>query len=303
MDIQNNQKPLLRYDAELINQSIPIQEVIERYTDIVITKGSCRCQSPSHEDSSPSAHIYESTNRCFCFGCHKSFTPITIAMNVFNLQFPDACEKLIHDFGLSLENCSNISELERASGSEQTEVFPLNANECNLIGLVGAFKKTVANPFYGELIEEDDGYSYLNDCQPKSFKVKSLPEIWKENPFETEEMLINKCDETIEQLNEWCVDTMESYTQLYESRNKAFWQEALRIEEAVKKYPKAKTSSSQFEKYYLLSSLRDDRQKYEEYTKGIDSVTKIKERIVEIHEKKVKEREASRRKDMYWKSK
>ena len=266
MDIQNNQKPLLRYDAELINQSIPIQEVIERYTDIVITKGSCRCPSPFHEDSSPSAHIYESTNRCFCFGCHKSFTPITIAMNVFNLQFPDACEKLIHDFGLSLENCSNISELERASGSEQTEVFPLNANECNLIGLVGAFKTTVANPFYGELIEEDDGYSYLNDCQPKSFKVKSLPEIWKENPFETEEMLINKCDETIEQLNEWCVDTMESYTQLYESRNKAFWQEALRIEEAVKKYPKAKTSSSQFEKYYLLSSLRDDRQKYEEYT-------------------------------------
>lgn len=303
MDIHNNQKPLLRYDAELINQSIPIQEVIERYTDIVIIKGSCRCPSPSHEDSSPSAHIYESTNRCFCFGCHKSFTPITIAMNVFNLQFPDACEKLIYDFGLSLENCSNISELEKVDGSEQAEVFPLNANECSLIGLVGAFKTTVANPFYGELIEEDDGYSYSNDSLPKSFKVKSLPEIWKENPFDTEEMLINKCDETIGQLNEWCVDTMESYTQLYESRNKAFWQEALRIEEAVKKYPKAKTSSSQFEKYYLLSSLRDDRQKYEEYSKGIDSVIKIKERIVEIHEKKVKEREANRRKDMYWKSK
>lgn len=303
MDIHNNQKPLLRYDAELINQSIPIQEVIERYTDIVITKESCRCPSPSHEDSSPSAHIYESTNRCFCFGCHKSFTPITIAMNVFNLQFPDACEKLIYDFGLSLEHCSNISELENIDGSGQAEVFPLNANECSLIGLVGAFKTTVANPFYGELIEEDDGYSYSNDSLPKSFKVKSLPEIWKENPFDTEEMLINKCDETIGQLNEWCVDTMESYTQLYESRNKAFWQEALRIEEAVKKYPKAKTSSSQFEKYYLLSSLRDDRQKYEEYSKGIDSVTKIKERIVEIHEKKVKEREANRRKDMYWKSK
>lgn len=86
---------------------------------------------------------------------------------------------------------------------------------------------------------------------------------------------------------------------MYESRNKAFWQEALRIEEAVKKYPNAKTSSSQFEKYYLLSSLRDDRQNYEEYTKGIDSVTKIKERIVEIHEKRLKDK----RKDTYWKSK
>lgn len=299
MNIHNNQKPLLRYDAELINQSIPIQEVIERYTDIVITKGNCRCPSPSHEDSSPSAHIYENTNRCFCFGCHKSFTPITIVMNVFNLQFPDACEKLIHDFGLSLENCSNISELEKADGSGQAEVFPLNANECSLIGLIGAFKSTVANPFYGELIQEEDGYSYPADFVPKSFKVKSLPELWKEDPSNIEEMLIAKCDETLERLNEWCVDTMESYTQLYESRNKAFWQEALRIEEAVKKYPNAKTSSSQFEKYYLLSSLRDDRQNYEEYTKGIDSVTKIKERIVEIHEKRLKDK----RKDTYWKSK
>lgn len=306
--MKNSKHTLLRYNAELINQSVPIADVIERYTDIRISKGSCKCPNPKHQDDTPSAHIYESSNRCYCFGCQTSFTPITAVIKIFDMGdngFPEACEKLINDFGLSLEQCSNISEIEKAEKAENGGIpcFPLTASECALINIHGAFKTSVANPFYEELLEnEETGEFYASKIQPKAFKVKSLPELWEETPQEIAEMLINKCDESIEKFKEWSVEEMSLYNALYESKGKAYIEEALKIEEAFKRYPNAKSSAKQFDKYYCLTNLREYKNRYEEYTMAIDTITKIKERVTDILENTIKHN-LNRRKERYWQEK
>lgn len=133
--------PLVRYDANKINADVPIRSVIETYAGISVPsnpKRKINCPSPSHEDKTPSAKIYD--NYCKCFSCKKKMTPITLTQEYFpTLTFPEVCEKLIKDFGLNIYEYSNLAEIEKikaAKGKNKFyDYFPLTEDELKFIGL------------------------------------------------------------------------------------------------------------------------------------------------------------------------
>ena len=48
----------LRYDADALNENVPIRDAIERYAGIdTSVRGSINCPSPAHIDKKPSAYI------------------------------------------------------------------------------------------------------------------------------------------------------------------------------------------------------------------------------------------------------
>lgn len=74
---------------------VPIVDVLIHYgVEIVNNKISCLW----HDDSDPSAHIYDNTNKGVCFGCGKSFDPISIVMIKENIGFKDAVLFLVNSF-------------------------------------------------------------------------------------------------------------------------------------------------------------------------------------------------------------
>lgn len=86
------------YYAQKIKEDVPIRDVIEYYYGQQPGKGGIHCPNPAHRDSNPSASI--KNNRCKCFACNQSFSPIDIVMMNESVDFPTACEILIDRFGL-----------------------------------------------------------------------------------------------------------------------------------------------------------------------------------------------------------
>ena len=219
----------LRFDTEAINKDIPIKDVIERYAGIrTDRRGNIVCPAPDHNDSHPSAKIYEHSNTCHCFSCQSNFNPISLAKEYHpEMKFPDLCKKLLDDFGLSMENYSNINEVRRfqeySKKNEFTDIFPLEISELKYIGLNNA------NGSRMKIDYGDEAY------EPRTVTAPSLQQLWKEDKVSVETMLLSKCDETkllmqkeIEHLND-IIDTWNGY-----SENKKMWiQKTL---EAVKKY-------------------------------------------------------------------
>jgi DNA primase len=74
-------------------KSVPIIEVLNYY-EIPICGHKINCLW--HEDSTPSAHIYEETNVGYCFGCSRSqFDAIEIVMLKENIEFNEAIDFLL----------------------------------------------------------------------------------------------------------------------------------------------------------------------------------------------------------------
>lgn len=128
-------------DVNAINQAIPIEEVIKRYTSIDTTQTTIKCPSIAHEDKRPSAKIYHSNgqNHCYCFACNKSFKVIDLAKEQYSGNFRIICAKILDDFNLPIEQFSNYNEvirnhniIEKRSNSVD---FPLSMKDLAEIGL------------------------------------------------------------------------------------------------------------------------------------------------------------------------
>jgi hypothetical protein len=77
-------------------KSIPITDILNYYG--IEMKGN-KINCLWHDDSSPSAHIYEESNQGYCFGCaQQNFDGITIVMKKEGLDFYNALQFLNHNF-------------------------------------------------------------------------------------------------------------------------------------------------------------------------------------------------------------
>lgn len=203
----------LRFDTEAINKDIPIKDVIERYAGIrTDRRGNIPCPAPDHNDSHPSAKIYEHSNTCHCFSCQSNFNPISLAKEYHpEMKFPDVCKMLLDDFGLSMEHYSNIDEVrkfqESSKKNEFIDVFPLEISELKYIGLNNASGSQMKIDYGGEAYES------------RTVTAPSLQQMWKEDKTSVETMLLSKCDETkllmqenIDVLNN-VIDTWNGYSE------------------------------------------------------------------------------------------
>jgi hypothetical protein len=70
-------------------KSVPIIDILNHYGIDIKNNNKINCLW--HDDSSPSAHIYEESNAGYCFGCSKgSFDGIAIVMKKENIDFFNA---------------------------------------------------------------------------------------------------------------------------------------------------------------------------------------------------------------------
>lgn len=129
-----------RYNTEKLNM-IPIEEVLMMYGGIDAKIGkNFKCISGKHTDSNPSMSVHPKKNYCHCFSCNETFSTIDAVEALTGKSFGEACKTLINDFGLSLEEYSNILELNeeerlaRENGDEK-DVFPLTPKEVKMIGI------------------------------------------------------------------------------------------------------------------------------------------------------------------------
>lgn len=255
MSYSKTKIPLLNYDTKSINQDVPIEDVIAAYAGEHVgnTRGkNIRCPSPNHNDKKPSAHIYHDRNICKCFSCGGNFTPINLAKEYFpDLPFPELCRKVIDDFHLNPYMYSNLGEVEAAQSAHNKnkffDVFPLDYNELDFIGLHGATQAesevTYAvssldyfNHFYGEIPRcaydevfgangeiltmnitagEAADMGLIERAEKHEYrKNPSIRDLWASDKKGVEQMMLGKCHDKLDELHEQLFekkDAVENY--------------------------------------------------------------------------------------------
>jgi DNA primase len=100
--------------GEAIKSALTMPQICQQY-GYQVNRGNFIC-CPFHTEKTPSLHIKDRSWRCY--GCHKSGTVIDFAMELFNLPFKAACERLNADFNLGLSmdkpDPKQLSELRAA---------------------------------------------------------------------------------------------------------------------------------------------------------------------------------------------
>ena len=82
--------------------AIPITDLFEYYHVPWQEGRNFRCPFPNHmaTGATPSFRYYKDTNSASCFGCHHGGGPIQFVMNMENISYTAACDKLIKLYGI-----------------------------------------------------------------------------------------------------------------------------------------------------------------------------------------------------------
>ena len=89
-----------------IKQAVSVPEAAKHYGLTVNRNGMARC--PFHPDNTPSLKLNE--DYFFCFGCQKYGDVIDFTASLFQISQPQAVEKLVHDFGISMSPVTDRKE-------------------------------------------------------------------------------------------------------------------------------------------------------------------------------------------------
>lgn len=86
-------------------KSVNIKQVIQHYTGVDPNKGrvvgNIACPLGIHSDSSPSFHIYENTNSCYCFSCKNGGDTIKFVQQFIGYADPvDAAKDIVSAFNV-----------------------------------------------------------------------------------------------------------------------------------------------------------------------------------------------------------
>lgn len=92
--------PMNMNKAETIKNAVTALDACQRYGIQVSRTGYANCLW--HTEKTPSLKVYEGNKGFHCFGCGKSGSVIDLVMQVFGLNFLDACKRIDQDFGLHL---------------------------------------------------------------------------------------------------------------------------------------------------------------------------------------------------------
>ena len=86
-------------------KSVNIKQVIQHYAGVDPNRGrvggNIACPLGIHSDSSPSFHIYEDTNSCYCFSCKNGGDTIKFVQQIVGYADPvDAAKDIVSAFSV-----------------------------------------------------------------------------------------------------------------------------------------------------------------------------------------------------------
>jgi DNA primase len=111
--------------SEQLKETLSMLDVAQRYGFTPNRGGFIRC--PFHADKTASLKIYKESGKGWhCFGCGKGGTVIDFAMQLFDLDFKAACERLCSDFSLGIATTQiskkQLEEMHRKRQQEEVEL-------------------------------------------------------------------------------------------------------------------------------------------------------------------------------------
>lgn len=122
----------IRYDIKGINQDVDIKSLLSHYGFSPNKKNKLRCPSINHTDKEPSASVHPSKNFCHCFACGATYNPIGLVMELEQCSLPKACNIIIKEYGLKLNDYAIVDE--EISNETLTENdFPLSFRDLDLL--------------------------------------------------------------------------------------------------------------------------------------------------------------------------
>ena len=96
--------------AGIIKSSVPMQDVVERYTGQRPIRNRIRC--PIHHGSDLNMRIYPKSY--YCWVCHAAGDQIQFVQSVLGVSFQDAMKRLNEDFRLNLPIGEKLPEQSKA---------------------------------------------------------------------------------------------------------------------------------------------------------------------------------------------
>ncbi len=94
--------------------SIPIQEVIGKYTTLKKNGTTWEACCPFHDEKSPSFKVFQKTNTYKCFGCGAGGNSIAFIMAKEGITFPEACRSLASGHGIIMKEEEQSNEQKAA---------------------------------------------------------------------------------------------------------------------------------------------------------------------------------------------
>lgn len=105
--------------------AIPLTDLFRLYKIDWQEGRNFKCPFPNHgaTGNTPSFRFYKDTNSCSCFGCHKGGGPIHFVMNMENISYVEACDKLMSLF--------NIDDIPKFTYQKVADKYAKRAEERN----------------------------------------------------------------------------------------------------------------------------------------------------------------------------
>ena len=97
------------YNGSEINSKLDISEVVSKRVKLIKKGSSLLGLCPFHNEKTPSFHVNLNKQFYHCFGCGEHGSSIDFVMKIDSLSFIDACNYLIHTYGLSVSKISNLN--------------------------------------------------------------------------------------------------------------------------------------------------------------------------------------------------
>jgi DNA primase len=114
---------------------------------------------PFHEEKTPSFSIDAEKGLYYCFGCHQGGDVFKFVMQLENLNFPEAVERLAHRYGVTLPPRSPQARERRDAGDRQRVLLD------------------EAQAFFVSCLEEPRGVQARAELERRGFARESWPEV------------------------------------------------------------------------------------------------------------------------------
>jgi len=134
------------YNGSEINSKLDISEVVSKRVKLTKKGSSLLGLCPFHNEKTPSFHVNLNKQFYHCFGCGEHGSSIDFIMKIDSLTFIDACNYLIHTYGLSVSNIFNTNRQKKNQNKYKSSL------ELNLL---------VATLFKENLKSSDQAINYI----------------------------------------------------------------------------------------------------------------------------------------------
>lgn len=172
--------------VNIIKESVSVKDAASRY-GIVFNRAGFAC-CPFHQEKTPSFKVRDHYY-AHCFGCGKNADVFTVTMELLNLSFSDAIDRLNEDFLLGLpirrrstirdriEIAGRIRQVKSQTEAKQDEIRRLKEKYEKLLDLYCRYEIAIrrlrpktpedeVEPLFIEAVNNIDRVEYLLDSFP-----------------------------------------------------------------------------------------------------------------------------------------